>query len=146
MDKPNHSYPDEEVNFLVEGKVFSVRKKMLAAASDFFKDMFDYAIPEKGDTTSTIPLPQESVRSFECLLSMIPKESRFFINSDNVLEIFRISDKFMINDMIEKSLSFLEDNSNVDPIVSLSIAERYQRKDLFKESSKLGNPSCTDNM
>ncbi|CAG8459238.1 3802_t:CDS:1 [Acaulospora morrowiae] len=137
MDQTIYDYPDGDIKFLVEGRIFCVHKRILSSASDVFKDMFDHATSEKDEAVSTVPLSQESAQSFEWLLSIIYHGSSFIVDSNNVSEIIRISDKFMVERAIEKSLFFLDDNFRTDPLNSLLVAEKYKRKPLFKVSSKL---------
>jgi hypothetical protein len=137
MPLSKHDYPDGDVIIELKDKSFKVHKLVLGLASDVFKDLFTNAISKtSGKEIPKLPL-DEPIQTFEDLLDFIYPGCSLSITWDNIRELFRIADKYMIDSFIERGKEFLERYFQSKPLLSLVLADLYRFKDIYKQSSKL---------
>ncbi|RIA84431.1 BTB/POZ domain-containing protein [Glomus cerebriforme] len=137
MESKSHYYPDGDIIIIVNSTIFKVHKIILKLTSTVFNDMFTDIKPDNDQNIPKITLENESDSAFEDLLSFIYPTNYFVIDWTNIIEIFRISDKFMINFCFDAAENFLENNFSKDPVLALYLSEKYELKELFKKASKL---------
>ncbi|KAG8888870.1 hypothetical protein FRB99_004072, partial [Tulasnella sp. 403] len=116
---PVHYYPDGNFIFVVENYIFRVYKGLLAQRSEVMHDLFN--LPQDGkvgdgdqaflDGVPAVTL-EDSAEAFANVLDIIlpgkirPIESPSF---DKLAGMYRISDKYLINDIRQWALSWLNE-------------------------------------
>nr|CAG8639251.1 5427_t:CDS:1 [Entrophospora candida] len=141
MLSSKHNYPDGDIIIIVKDKSFKIHKLILSLASQIFKDLFiDAATSSNTQLLSqgiqSIEL-DEPMQTFEDLLDFIYPGSSLLITWDNVAELFRIADKYLVDSFIERGKEFLEREFQSRPLLSLVLADLYRFKNVYKSSSKL---------
>lgn len=96
--------------------------------------MIDHACEEE---IPILVIEQENARDFNDLLSFIYPHIYAPNTWNNVERLLRISDKFVIESLIIACKKFLEDNYRRNPMLTFLLADTYNFKSLYKESSKL---------
>ncbi|CAI2176052.1 17888_t:CDS:1 [Funneliformis geosporum] len=134
-----HYYPDGDLIIIVDLRVFCVHKTVLSLASTVFKDMISNASPTPIDDQLIIEITinDESAKDFEEVLSFIYPSVYITINWDNLVEMFRLSDKFKMQVIFMSAKTFAMEKLQENPLLFLSLSEKYRLKKLFKEASKL---------
>ncbi|CAG8511665.1 1488_t:CDS:1 [Cetraspora pellucida] len=131
-----HYYSDGDIILIVDKTIFLLHKTIIGLASKVFQDMFSCA----STFTSEIPeitLEDVSPIIFEELISYIYPDTYISINWNNVSEFLRIADKYIMESILMAAKAFLEREFRKNPLPALRMAERYEFKELYKESSKL---------
>ncbi|GBC04721.1 hypothetical protein RclHR1_05820013 [Rhizophagus clarus] len=134
---PTHTYSDGDILVIVENISFKIHKKILSLASDVFKDMISHNIYSCEEKIPRLEIEQENAQEFNNLLSFIYPQKHVTITWNNVESLLRISDKFMVESATTACEKFLENNFRRDPMLSFFLADTYNFKSLYKESSKL---------
>ncbi|RGB39148.1 BTB/POZ domain-containing protein [Rhizophagus diaphanus] len=128
-----HTYPNRDILIVVENVSFKVHKIILSLASAVFKDMIDHACEEE---IPILVIEHENAQDFNDLLSFIYPHIYAPNTWNNVERLLGISDKFVIESLIIACKKFLEDNYR-SPMLTFLLADTYNFKSLYKESSKL---------
>ncbi|GBB97329.1 hypothetical protein RclHR1_02970004 [Rhizophagus clarus] len=139
-----HYYTEEgDIILQVENTHFLVHKTFLSFASEFFKSLFTCAKPSSNETIevaeSTIPIFEiidEKSTSIEDMLSFIYPNTILNIDWNNVENLLRLSDKFIIKKLLNYCEVFLQDHFTEKIIISFILADKYLLPTIFKESSK----------
>ncbi|GBB84854.1 hypothetical protein RclHR1_11430002 [Rhizophagus clarus] len=140
-----HYYPDGDILITVKGITFCLHKNILSLCSKVFQDMFECAkaITSSKEDCSTegdipeISLDDESPEKFQEVLSYIYPGYYHPITWHNVSEFLKLSDKYMMDSVMEATKVFLQQNFRENPLLTLVLSEQYEFKYLYKESSKL---------
>lgn len=131
-----HIYPDGDILIIVDNVSFKVHKSILSLASVVFKDMIDHASSCEEEIPILV-IEQENAQDFNDLLSFIYPQTYVSITQNNIERLLRISDKFIVESLIIACKKFLENNLRRDPMLPFLLADTYNFKSLYKESSKL---------
>ncbi|RGB25390.1 BTB/POZ domain-containing protein [Rhizophagus diaphanus] len=140
-----HYYSDGDILITVKGITFCLHKNILSLCSKVFQDMFKCAkaittSKEESSTERKIPeisLDDESSVKFQEVLSYIYPGNYQPITWQNVEGFLKLSDKYMMDSVMEASKVFLQQYFRENPLLTLVLSEQYEFKDLYKESSKL---------
>ncbi|CAG8636880.1 10882_t:CDS:1 [Funneliformis mosseae] len=135
-----HYYSDGDILFIVESTIFRIHKNIIGLASKMFYDMFTCAVPNSPSDEENIPeivLEGEQSKTFEDLLSYIYPNTYIMIDWNNVGEFLRFSEKYIIDSVLTSAKMFLEREFRRNPLYSLLLADIYNFRSLYKESSKL---------
>ncbi|CAB4443250.1 unnamed protein product [Rhizophagus irregularis] len=144
-----HYYTDGDIILQVKVTNFLVHKTILSLASEFFKDLFAYATPssdkiikviEDSSKESSIPILEiidEEPDSIENILSFIYPNTILYVDWNNVDNLLRLSDKFIIRKLLNSCEVFLQEHFTEKVLGSFILAEKYLLPTIFKESSKL---------
>lgn len=144
-----HYYTEDgDITLQVENTHFLVHKTFLSFASEFFKDLFACATPSSNKTIKvikdskeiSIPIIEiidEKSNSIEDMLSFIYPNTVLSIDWNNVENLLRLSDKFIIRKLLNSCEVFLRDNYTERILTSFILADKYLLPTIFKESSKI---------
>ncbi|CAG8621981.1 9475_t:CDS:1 [Funneliformis mosseae] len=139
MKSKIHFYPDGDIIIIVDLTEFCVHKNVLCLASTVFKEMIINASQTSinDQRIMEIALNNESAKDFEDALSFIYPSVYITINWSNIVEMFRISEKFKMEVIFMSATTFAMEKFQESPLLFLSLSEKYGLKKLFKEASKL---------
>src|ERR1051325_2321037 len=150
---PTHYYKEDgDIILQAENTYFLVHKNFLSFASQFFKDLFACATPSSNEYInvnnqsgeSSIPIIEvtdEKSTSIEEMLSFIYPNAILEVDWNNVENLLRLADKFIIKKLTSSCNTFLQTvlqtgfTENV--LTSFILADKYQLSTIYKESSKL---------
>ncbi|CAG8563460.1 13747_t:CDS:2 [Funneliformis mosseae] len=144
---PIHYYANGDIILKVENTHFLVHKPFLSLASEFFNDLFTLATPnsnekitnanEREGSNLVLEIIEENVSSFQDMLSFIYPNTILDISWENVENLFRIADKFIIKKLTNSCDLFLQNNLIENILTSFRLAYQYRLPIPFKEASKL---------
>nr|CAG8471630.1 12263_t:CDS:2 [Entrophospora candida] len=131
-----HNYLDGDVKIVVEQVSFQLHMNILSLASEVFKSMFTLG-SSRSKKIPEIPLENETIESFQNLLSFIYPTRNLRISWENVDDMLRLADRYEVLSLHDRASEFLEYNFKIDPIRALLMADEYSLRKTYKESSKL---------
>ncbi|CAB4396194.1 unnamed protein product [Rhizophagus irregularis] len=137
-----HYYEDGDILVTVQHTVFRLHQNFLAMASRVFEDMFAYATKsdinnDNNNNVSCLTLTDTSAAAFENLLTFLYPRKYIRINWENVASFLEIGDKYEIVVVIGASEEFLQCHYMENPLIAFALADQYDFKFVYKESSKL---------
>jgi len=131
-----HNYLDGDVKIVVEQVSFQLHMNILSLASEVFKSMFTLG-SSRSKKIPEIPLENETIESFQNLLSFIYPTRNLRITWENVDDMLRLADRYEVFSLHDRASEFLEYNFKTDPTRALLMADKYSLRKTYKESSKL---------
>jgi hypothetical protein len=145
-----HYYAEDgDIILQVEDTHFLVHKTFLSFASEFFKSLFACATPSPNEIIkitkdsskeSSIPVFEiidEKSNLIEDMLSFIYPNTVLNVGWDNVENLLRLSDKFIIKKLVNSCVIFLQDHFTEKILTAFILADKYLLPTIFKETSKL---------
>ncbi|CAI2170473.1 10683_t:CDS:1 [Funneliformis geosporum] len=141
-----HFYDDGDCELVVGNLIFRVHKIILVLSSAFFNGMFSTAQPSKdelitisqtGRTVARIELRDDAAKDIEKLLSFIYPNIFFEISWEDVENLLRLADKYIVETLTSACVAFLKRSYQEEPLQALKLAETYSISTVYKESSKL---------
>ncbi|CAB4378345.1 hypothetical protein RhiirA5_396896 [Rhizophagus irregularis] len=140
-----HFYGDGDCELVAENLLFRVHKNILVLSSAFFNGMFSAAQPSRdelitisqtGRTVARIEL-RDAANDIEKLLSFLYPNTFFEISWEDVENLLRLADKYIVETLTSACVAFLKRSYQDEPLRSLKLAETYSIATVYKESSKL---------
>ncbi|CAG8563924.1 5906_t:CDS:1 [Funneliformis mosseae] len=140
--KIHYHEKDGDIFLKAENTIFLIHKTFLSLSSEFFKDLFKLAKPSSNENVNiidgtTIEMNGETSESIERMLSFIYPNTFVEITWDNVEDLLRISNKFIISKLTKSCSVFLLHHFQENFLLSFTLADKYSFPKVFKESSKL---------
>ncbi|GBC09299.1 hypothetical protein RclHR1_08750008 [Rhizophagus clarus] len=134
-----HYYEDGDILITVQQTVFRLHRNFLAMASKVFEDMFSFATKSdiNNENVSCLTLTDTSATAFENLLTFLYPRKYIRISWENVASFLEIGDKYEIVVVIGASEEFLQFHYMENPLIAFALADQYDFKFVYKESSKL---------
>ncbi|RIA92199.1 hypothetical protein C1645_765649 [Glomus cerebriforme] len=140
-----HFYGDGDCELIAENLLFRVHKNILVLSSAFFNGMFSAAQPSRdelitisqtGRTVARIEL-RDAAKDIEQLLSFLYPNTFFEISWEDVENLLRLADKYIVETLTSACVAFLKRSYQDEPLRALKLAETYSIATVYKESSKL---------
>ncbi|KAJ5069268.1 pep-cterm sorting domain-containing protein [Anaeramoeba ignava] len=131
-EKEEESYFDFEIICEQNQTSFKTHKSILSSRSDYFKSLFKSKMKEYQENKLILKDVSSSIL-FSILNYLY--SGKIEINLENAIEILIFSSKYLINELIEISLSFIKNNLQFETIVDiLKLSERMNLNQLLDSS------------
>jgi len=119
FDNAASNYPD--ITFVVDGRSIPAHRGVLAAGSEYFR--LQFISPLQAGDSSTTEVKETTYEALRTVLKYIyTKSHRDVLTFDNVLDVYELSDKYLLSDLQKQCEWYMQSSSNLESTVKWYIA------------------------
>lgn len=126
-------YSDVTLN--VKGKEFRCHKNILAAHSPVFAAMLEHDTKEKA--TGVVNIDDYDPETFADFLHFMYSGSSQYLNSENVIDLYIVADKYQVTELSKASTMYMIKNMSLETFCDvMALSLRYHDKELSEVATK----------